>query len=375
MRTLLCTALLTVTALCQGAAPATSGSELPLAVKYSAASPEILAAARAKLRPALTDSAALATLLGPDTDETVRVGPFFGIEIDADQLKGRSLFGKGRYRLPKSEDMPEVISESFGAQSRPQKLLLAHYVTLAANFSGEVTIREPNFEELALVWAWIAWDLDGPLLVAESEHDKFFYDFDVRGERITWIERLTHPCFTVSQEGKQVLTCTCVHIERNERSWRLAYQVLESCPATGMHNVSVAANSSSSAQGGKLPAAYVLVSDRSARVDTMLARRFAGSFAITTLASETPGYKGPGKLLEGKPPVAPKDARGEPVHGYVLLGSAVGPDGRMVENRVLLSTDERVTTAVLAAAQGWRVEPPSRNGEPVTEIIWQELAL
>ena len=374
MRTLLCLALLTA-ALCRGAAPAIDQSELPLEVKYSPASPQVVATASVRLMPALTDSAALAALLAPDNDETVKVGPFFGIEIEGDGLDGRQIFGKGRYRLPESEEMPAVIVDSFGAQSRPQKLMLAHYLTLAANFSGKVTIREPNFEELALVWAWIDYDLDGPLLVAESAHDKYFFDFDPSGSRITWIERLSRPCFTASQEGNQVLTCTCARIDRNEREWHLGYQVLESCPATGLHQVSLVAQASGNSKLVKLPAAYVRVSDKSARVDALTIRQFADAYAVTAVDAAAPGYRGLGKMLEGKRPEAPKDEHGKPVRAYVLLGTAVGPDGRMGANRILLSTDERASAAVLEAAKTWRMEPATLDGKAVTEIFWHEIPL
>lgn len=375
MKTHFYVALLTITTFCRAAAPTAANSELPLGVNYAAASPEALASARARLRPALTDTSALAALLAPDNDETLKVGPFFGIEIDADGLECRKLFGKGRYHLPADDQMPEVIVDSFGAQSRPQKLLLAHYFTLATDFSGEFTIREPTFDELALVWAWIAWDLDGPLLVAENEHDKFFFDFDTRGEHITWIERLTRPCFTASQEGKQVLTCTCARVDRNERQWHVAYQVLESCPATGLHNAESVANASSSVERARLPAAYVRITDHSARVDAMMIRRFADAYAVTAVGEAAPGFRGIGNLIEGKKPETPKDERGEPVHGYVLVGSAIGTDGRMSVSRILLSTDERASAAVLEAAKTWRIEPATLDGKPVTEISWQEVTL
>jgi hypothetical protein len=55
------------------------------------------------------------------------------------------------------------------------------------------------------------------------------------------------------------------------------------------------------------------------------------------------------------------------------MGTVFGADGRAQSNRILISTDDRLSAAALLAADGWRVEPATRDGKPVAEMIWQEL--
>lgn len=354
-------------------AAAAAATEIPEGVKYTPASETETAAATTRLRDALKGGpTALAPLLGLDADHTVLVGPYLGLEIHGDGLDGRQVLSMARYNLPVPGQAPLVV-ESFRAKERAQKLFLAHYLHFLADFAGPLTIRAPSFDELAITWAWVAWDLEGPVLVAEGTHDKYLFHFEPKSGHLFWIERLTQPCFSGQQEGRQVLGCTCTGIARDGRRWSLRFDVRQSCPATGLHQVSAVAFPAAGAPA--MPSAYIEVSDRTARVDAMLARRFGASYSLTALPVDAPGYKGPGKLLEGKPPEAPKDERGETVHGYVLLGSVIGPDGRASDNRVLLTTDERVAAAVLEAAQGWRLEPATRDGKPVAEIVWQELPL
>jgi hypothetical protein len=237
----------------RAAAPAAVGNdELPEGVVYAPAAPQIMESARNRLLVALTSGPeALAQLMGLDEkDAKVLVGPFWGIEIEADNLKGRALLGKGRYRFPVPGEAGFIV-ESFSAANAAQKRFLAHYVLLAADFRGEFTIRRPNFDELALIWSWIGWDLDDPLLVVESAHDKYAFDFDPRTGLITWIERLTSPCFTGSQEGKQALDCHCSRIARDGRKWDVRYEKLGSCPTHAINSLAALATNQKS---DRLPA-------------------------------------------------------------------------------------------------------------------------
>jgi TonB family protein len=364
--------LVCFSAVCHAAASsAVPDAETPEGVKYIPAGPAQLEAATTKLHAALTgDPAVLAGLMGLDADHTVLVGPYFALEISGDGLRAREVLSDARYNLPVPDADPLVV-DSYRAKTRDQKLFLAHYVHLMADFSGPLTIRAPTFDELAITWAWIAWQLEGPLLVAESANDKYLFHFEPTGGHLFWVERLTKPCFTALQEDKEVLPCACTVIARDGRKWDLRFQPLASCPATGASTVAAAASRGNAAN----PPAFIEVDDRTARVDVMLARKFGADYAISALDIGAPGFKGPGKLLEGAPPVAPKDARGEPVHGYVLLGSVISSDGRVTDNRVLITTDERVSAAVLEAAKGWRLEPATRDGKPVAELVWQQLTL
>ena len=351
--------------------PMVNEAEIPAGVVYAGTDPKIIETARERLRAALHEGPeALAQLMGvAEGDARVLVGPYFGIGIDADNLKGKNFLTHGRYHFPIPGEAGLVVN-SFGANTPAEKRFVAHYVYLSGDFSGDLQIRPANFDELALVWGWISWDLDDPLFVVESAHDKFVFDFDPRTGLITWIERFTNPCFSGSQEGKQVLECHCSKIARDGKKWSVTFEALSACPAPAVNDVKLAAARS---EGAATPV-YLRTDDRVARVDAMLARAYASTLQITVLSTQAPGYEGHGKPLAGAAPVGPKDASGEPIHGYVLIGGVLNPDTTMSPTRVLISTDERLSTVVLEAMRAWRVAPPTLDGKPVAELFWQEFS-
>ena len=378
MRILLASCLL-FSGIAFAAADAVGNSEydVPQDVRYAPASAEVTAEAERRLRTALTGGPdAFASLLGLE-DEGFRVtlGPFFGIEIDADNLQGRNVLGRGKYRIANFVGSSEAIVDSFGAIKAGQKRLMAHYLFLAADLSN-ATIRRPTFDELALVWYWIGWDLEGPLFVAESATEKYFFDFDGQSGRISWIERLTLPCITGKQGEREVMSCHCAEVERKSNRARVAFKELKNCRApAATAPMPVTANSTSPAATpiSLPPIVHLHLSERTGRVDMMLARAFAGQYTLFLVEENDPSYRSPGKLLEGSPPQGLLDAHGKHEPAYVLLGLVIGADGRVQASRVLLSTDERASASALEAVKGLRVEPPTRGGVPVAEMIWNEL--
>lgn len=349
--------------------PMVSEAEIPAGVVYDGADPKIVETLRERLRAALHDGPeALARLMGlAEGDARMYVGPYFGVGIEADNLKGKSMLMRGRYHFPIPGEAGLVVN-SFGANSAAQKRFVAHYVYLSGDFTGELQIRPANFDELALVWGWISWDLDDPLFVVESAHDKFVFDFDPRTGLITWVEKFTDTCFSGFQEGEKVLECHCSKIVRDGKNWRVNFEALAACPAPAVNDVRLAAAKSA----GATTPVYLRTDDRVARVDAMLARAYSSTHRITVLSTQAPGYEGHGKPLAGAAPVGPKDDKGEPIHGYVLIGGVLNPDTTMSPTRVLISTDERLSNAVLEAMRAWRVEPPKFEGKPVAELFWQE---
>ena len=347
------------------AAPPTN-TQLPAGVVYAPADAATVDKASQRLREALTHGpASLATLFGlADSDARLVVGPYFGIEMNGDSLDGKALLPTGKYNFP-IPGTAGLTAESFAGTNAREKRFLAHYVFLAGNFGGELDIREPTYDEMALMWAWISWDIDGPLLIAESATDKYAFDFDPKTGLITWVERLTRPCTTGLQEGKEVFSCSCARVKRKGTSWRVDFEPLESCPEYSLPG--------SATTAGKLPPVYVRTGPDTRRVDLMLARQYTGEYSVIEIADGLHGYRGPGKKLEGDSPKAPV-VDGKPLQGYVLMGTVFGADGRAHSNRILISTDDRLSAAALLAADGWRVEPATRDGKPVAEMIWQELA-
>jgi len=347
------------------AAPAPTNTQLPQGVVYAAADAATIDKASQRLREALTQGpAALAALFGlADSDARVMVGPYFGVEINGDNLEGKALLAQGRYRFP-IEGTAGLVAESFAGIDARQKRFLAHYVFLAGDFSGKLDIREPTFDEMALIWAWIGWDLDAPLLIAESATDKYAFDFDPKTGLITWVERLTRPCTTGQQEGKQIFGCSCARVNRKGMKWQVDFQPLESCPEFALPKTASPARN--------LPPVYLRSAPDTRRLDLMLARSYLAEYSIVELEDGAPGYRGPGKKLAGDYPATPL-VDGKPLQGYVLMGSVIGDDGRARANRILISTDDRLSAAALQAAESWRIEPATRDGKPVSEMIWQEL--
>jgi len=340
-------------------------SQIPQGVVYAPADAATVEKASQRLREALGQGpAALAALFGlADSDAVVFAGVFFGMEINADNLQSKALLAQARYNVPLA-GTAGLTGESFAAPKPPQKRYLAHYVFLTGDFSGKLEIREPTFDELALIWYWVGWDLDGPLLVVESATDKFVFDFDPKTGFITWVERLTRPCATMTQEGKELLSCSCARVQRDGRKWQVGFEKLEHCPEYSPPAKPVTARN--------LPAAYLRFTPRTLRLDMILAQQYSNEYSVTAIEDGLPGYHGPGKLLEGKYPETPK-ADGKPVMGYVLMGSVFGDDGRAHSNRILISTDDRLSAAALQAADTWRIEPATRDGKPVAEMVWQEM--
>jgi hypothetical protein len=81
-------------------------------------------------------------------------------------------------------------------------------------------------EELAIVWYYIAWDIEEPIFVAEDKSHKFIFGFKPpEGERLFWVEDLTNPCFKLGQEGGKALTpCLCEVAEPHGRRYDVAFR-------------------------------------------------------------------------------------------------------------------------------------------------------
>jgi hypothetical protein len=136
----------------------------------------------------------------------------------------------GTGKVPISSDVP-MDFPIVGASGVEHRAYLAQHLRATLPPGPPKTVRAANFDELALVWFFIGWDLDAPLLVAEWETQRVLFDFDVHGESIEWVERLDRPCFTLQIEKKQVLDCYCLGIERREQQWTAVYVPAEQQPS------------------------------------------------------------------------------------------------------------------------------------------------
>jgi hypothetical protein len=376
MRTFAILLVLVFTRAILAAAPA--AADIPDTVNYEPASAAADQQARERLLAALKEGPeTLAKLFGPhDTrTNTTMVGPFLSIYIDSLQLNVSRQFGKFTYTMPPSAFGAKMQVAAFHADNPERRRLVAQLVALIAKSPDSGKVRAPNFDELAMIWAWISWDLSGPLLVYETGDEKLLFDFDKDTGQITWIERLTDPCFSGTQEGKQVMSCQCVKIDRHQSKWQLGLEPKPSCTdptresmagkvaATGI----VLENSSADPKF-----AYIRIGARTARVDELLIVAYDPDRLLMRLPDGMPKYQAVGKLLSGSAPKGPLDEAGQPVHGYVLLASIINADGQLVANLPLLYTDSRLAAAVLASANAVRVEPARRDSRPVAEAIWQQ---
>lgn len=68
-------------------------------------------------------------------------------------------------------------------------------------------------------------------------------------------------------------------------------------------------------------------------------------------------------------PDYPATARQRRIEGWVELEYVVGPDGRVVDVRVVQSYPTRIFDAAAERAlKRWRFEPGRRDGEPTTTV-------
>ena len=358
-------------------AAAGPAEEIPARIRYERAAPEAVKAATNSLRAALAAGPeALAKLFGPhDTRANATLaGPFLGIHIASLELDVSKYFGVFNYNLPAQSSVPRMEAQSVYAESAERQRLLAQLVHQLAKADEPGEFRAPTYDELALVWYWIEWDLAGPLLVYQTAHEKLMFDFDASG-RITWIERLTDPCVTGRQEDRQVMSCQCMVVRRKREEWNIVLEPKPACEAIGVMSLAdkLMASATPAEKNPDLPAiAYVRIGTH-ARVDEMLIDSYRPDHALFRLPAGYPGYQGVGKLLSGAVLRPVLDAAGEKIHGYVLLASIVNGAGRLVANRALLFTDARLAESAIKSADNMVVEAAKMRGNPVPEAIWQQI--
>jgi protein TonB len=76
----------------------------------------------------------------------------------------------------------------------------------------------------------------------------------------------------------------------------------------------------------------------------------------------------PRKIKDVKP-VYPASALPGRVQGAVLIEATIGPDGRVLETRLLRSVTALLDEAALDAVRRWEYEPTTLNGMPVAVVI------
>ena len=218
------------------AEPAPEPAALPHGVVLRAASADAQARAQRSLQALLADGdeAALARAMNPlprPGRMPMMLGTFATLEVTRRPDYAPAQLRTGNGKVPISSDVPMAFP-IVGASGVEHRVHLARHLRATLPAGAPRALRAPSFEELALVWFFIGWDLDGPLLVAEWDRQRVLFDFEPGGEWIEWIERLDRPCFTLRIEQKNLDDCYCLGIERQGTQWRATYVPADAFPDT-----------------------------------------------------------------------------------------------------------------------------------------------
>jgi hypothetical protein len=356
----------------------TTATMIPFGVRYEAASPEADQEAARRLQAALDEGPeALAQLLGDHDNrhKATIAGPFLGVYLSSLELNLPRVLELYSYVRPASRYDPKFEITSFRATTLEHRRVFAQLIVLMAKTSRPATIRAPNFNELAMTWTWISWDLSGPFLVYETDREKWLFDFDKGTGLITWVERLTNTCLSAKPAGGKVTNCQCFSIFRERPAWYLGLDRKPVCriPA-GLSIAGVPADSKvSDEDSSPMPhMAYIRTGPQTAHVDELMIDAYRPDHVLFRLPENRAEYAGVGQRISGSAPKRPRDESGKPIHGYVLLGSIVNAHGQLVANRALLYTDPRLAEAAMKSADETRVEPARMQERPVAEAIWQQ---
>jgi hypothetical protein len=169
---------------------------VPPGVRYKTAPHAVNLAAKQKLEHALRKSEGKRNL-GAILGDTVMCGPFLWERIKnapgIDQVGLASTFA-----IPGDpKNGPKILQRLEGRTFRSaaevaslERALYARFV-----FDDEFTVRKAGFEELALIWAMVPFDLEEPLFVAESKRYRFLAAFVQDGSRVMWIDDLQDVTF------------------------------------------------------------------------------------------------------------------------------------------------------------------------------------
>ena len=105
-------------------------------------------------------------------------------------------------------------------------------------------------------------------------------------------------------------------------------------------------------------------------LDRQIKKAYGLKYAIVD-TNRLAGYCEPvpvGGEMPKSPVIGPDSILG----GYVLAAYIVSPEGRVVDPVVIISSDPRLSSAALAAMEGWRFTPGTLKGQPVPTTAAQE---
>lgn len=103
--------------------------------------------------------------------------------------------------------------------------------------------------------------------------------------------------------------------------------------------------------------------------DKIVRETFSEKFDLVDLP-DSDGYTRP-KLVAGEIPTTAKSEFGVALKGNVLAAFIITIDGRVTNEVILRSTDERLHAIVLNAMRKWRFEPALRKGIAISTTAVQ----
>lgn len=121
--------------------------------------------------------------------------------------------------------------------------------------------------------------------------------------------------------------------------------------------------------GSGRPKVYNHITPAGSPFDKIIRDTFSQKFDLVDLP-DSDDYTRP-KRIAGEIPTSAKSEFGVPLKGYVLAAFIVAIDGRVTNEVILRSTDERLHATVLNAMRNWRFEPALRKGIAISTTAIQ----
>jgi hypothetical protein len=117
---------------------------------------------------------------------------------------------------------------------------------------------------------------------------------------------------------------------------------------------------------------YDDVTEGSYAIDRDAKKAYAGKFQFIDIKQKD-GFS-PGGVKGFPPPLRdPRSMRDSAIRGKVVYVFIVTPDGRVIEPRILHSTDERISNYIIERVSNQRYFPSRLRGKPVYAVYGAEL--
>ncbi len=184
-------------------------SSIPKYIVYNENSDEINQKALMKIQKAFGgEPYDIFEVLGDENQSMpVIIGVFLSQELLNNPAFDPKNFLEVQHNIPFKElDIP-VQAKGIGLVTHEHKKAFERLFSYYIRYN-EINIRKLTADELALIWAYIGWDIDEPIYLLEAGDKKIVLEFDKNGKDLIMIEDISSPCFKLGSGG--VMTdCYC----------------------------------------------------------------------------------------------------------------------------------------------------------------------